>query len=85
MVVHACNPLALGKWKQEDQKFKVSLSYIATQQRQGALFCDDENVLEMNGSDGCMPHKYTKVMNYLRVNFIINKLYGLKKLCESRL
>lgn len=85
MVVHACNLLALGKWKQEDQKFKVSLSYIATQQRQVALFCDDENVLEMNGSDGCMPHKYTEVMNYLRVNFIISKLYGLKKLCENRI
>lgn len=38
MVVHACNPLALEKWKQEDQKFKVSLSYTATQQRQGLYF-----------------------------------------------
>lgn len=60
MVVHVCDPLALGEWKQEDQKFKVSLS---TPAETGALFCDDENVLEMNGSDGCVPYKHTEVMN----------------------
>jgi hypothetical protein len=81
MVIHACSPSALGRWKQEDQKFKVLLSYTATPAQRGVVSCDGKNALRLDGGDGCMLCDFSIVMSssFKRVNFMIYNLYGFKK------